>query len=94
MQTRYFHFDAFRNLLQPRKPRNPLVKLALGVLAVAILAVLVVVGVFVGAAMIIGGVMWKLLASRKKAPVAAHGNDAFVDAEYRVVRKAALPSSR
>lgn len=90
MYTRHFQFGAFRNLFEPRKPRNPLVRIAMGLLGLAILAVLVFVGVFVGAAMILVGVAWKLLASRKRP--AAAGN--VVDAEYRVVRKPVLPLSR
>jgi hypothetical protein len=93
MQTRHFHFGAFRNLFEPRKPRNPLVRIALGLLGVAILAALVFVGVFVGAAMLLVGVAWKLFASRKPKPLNKR-DDVFVDAEYRVVSKAALPSTR
>lgn len=94
MQTRSFQFGAFRTLFQPRKPRNPLVRVALGLLGLAILAVLVFVGVFVGAAMILIGLVWKLLSVRKarRASSAAQGN--VMDAEYRVVRKSALPLSR
>ena len=89
MYTRHFQFEAIRTLFQPRKPRHPLAKVALGVVAVMILAVLVVLGVFVGAAMLLFGLGWKLLASRKSRTRANDGG--FVDAEYRVVRKAALP---
>ncbi|WP_225763021.1 hypothetical protein [Stenotrophomonas sp. Marseille-Q4652] len=92
MQTRYFQFGNLRNLFEPRKPRNPLVRVVVGLLGLAILAVLVFVGVFVGAAMILTGVAWKLLSSRKRTP--AQRRDRVVDAEYQVVRKAALPMSR
>ena len=40
MQIRYFQFANLRNLFAPRKPRHPLLRVALGLLAVAILAVL------------------------------------------------------
>lgn len=93
MQTRSFQFGAFRNLFEPRKPRNPLVRVAMGLLGLAILAVLVFVGVFVGAAMILIGLAWKLLSVRK-ARRAAPASGSVVNAEYRVVRKAALPLSR
>lgn len=93
MQTRSFQFGAFRNLFEPRKPRNPLVRVAMGLLGLAILAVLVFVGVFVGAAMILIGLAWKLLSVRK-ARRAAPANGSVVNAEYRVVRKTALPLSR
>lgn len=93
MQTRYFQFGAFRNLFEPRKPRNPLVRVALGLLGLAILAAMVFVGVFVGAAMLLVGLGWKLLSARKARRVSpAPGN--VMDAEYRVVSKQALPLQR
>ncbi|WP_305806145.1 hypothetical protein [Stenotrophomonas sp. YIM B06876] len=93
MQTRYFQFDAFRTLFEPRKPRNPLVRVALGLLGLAILALMVFVGVFVGTAMILVGLGWNLFAARKvRRARAAAGN--VVDAEYHVVRKSALPLAR
>ncbi len=92
MRIHYVQFSKLRNLFEPRKPRNPLVRIALGLLGLAILAVLVVAGVFVGAAMILGGIAWKLLAARKRRN-AGKADPSVVDAEYRVVRKAALPHS-
>ena len=90
MQIRYFQFATLRNLFALRKPRNPLLRIALGLLGLAILAVLVVAGLFVGAAMILVGLTWKLLAARKARAVGkAAGN--VMDGEYRVVRKPALP---
>jgi len=89
MQTRYFQFAHLRSLFAPRKPRNPLLRVALGLLGLAILAVLVVAGVFVGAAMVLFGLAWKLFAARKTRKAA--GN--VVDGEYRVVRKPALPGT-
>lgn len=90
MQIHYIQFAKLRNLFAPRKPRNPLVRIALGVLGLAILALLVVVGVFVGAAMILGGLAWKLLAARRNRAV-QKADPNVVDAEYRVVPKAPLP---
>ena len=83
-----FQFNQFRSLFAPRKPRHPLVRVAVGLLGLAILAALV----FVGAAMIIAGVAWKLLANRRQAVRAA--DPQVVEGEYRVVRKQALPLSR
>ncbi|MGE8281283.1 MAG: hypothetical protein ACN6O2_12695 [Stenotrophomonas sp.] len=94
MQIRYFQFAKLRNLVEPRKPRNPLVRIALGLLGLVILAVLVVGGVFIGAAMILGGIAWKLLAARKARNLNNKADPTVVDAEYRVVRKAALPQPR
>ncbi len=91
MRTSYFQFGNVRTLFEPRKPRHPLVRLAAGVAGLAILAVLIFFGVFVGAAMILVGVTWKLL-SRKRAPAPARAD--VVEGEYRVVRKPALPLSR
>ncbi|MDL5366773.1 hypothetical protein QSH18_14280 [Xanthomonas sp. NCPPB 2654] len=90
MRARAFNFDQFRHVFAPRKPRHPLVKLAVGLLGLAILAGLVFVSVFVGAAMILGGIAVKLLSQRSgKRPSAARQH--VVDGEYRVVRKPALP---
>ncbi|MBD7921048.1 hypothetical protein [Xanthomonas bonasiae] len=90
MRVRAFNFDQFRHVFAPRKPRHPLVKLAVGLLGLAILAGLVFVSVFVGAAMILGGVAMKLLSQRgNKRPASARQH--VVDGEYRVLRKPALP---
>lgn len=88
MRSRIFTFNTVRQLFEPRKPRHPLVRVAVGLLGLAILAALVFVGVFVGAAMILGGIAWKLLAARKGRAVPRDAT--VVDAEYRVVRKQAL----
>ncbi len=91
MINRTFHFGQFRTLLEPRKPRHPLVRVAMGVLGLAILGVMVFVGVFVGAAMILAGLAWKLLAQRRSSPARA-GDANVVEGQYRVVRKSALPT--
>ncbi|WP_242111572.1 hypothetical protein [Luteimonas aquatica] len=70
-------------LFAPRKPRHALLRVAFGVLGVALLLVLLVIGVFVGAAMLIGGLLLRLLGQRGK-PVA---RKRVVDGEYRVVGK-------
>ncbi|KAF1705678.1 hypothetical protein [Pseudoxanthomonas suwonensis] len=90
MHQRHFHFDGsrLRDLFQPRKPRHPLLRVALGLVGVAVLALLVFVSVFVGAAMLAVGLGWKLLRSRGARP-AATGE--VMDAEYRVLRRQALP---
>ena len=93
MYKRYFQFNTFRTLFAPRKPRHPLVRVAVGLLGLAILAAMVFIGVFVGAAMILVGLAWKLLASRKPG-VARPVDPTVVEGEYRVVRKPVLPASR
>ena len=93
MRARFFQFGNVRQLFEPRKPRHPLVRLGFGVLGLAILAVLVFFGVLVGAAMILGGVAWKLFGrSGRRAASADAGN--VVEGEYRVVSKPVLPLSR
>jgi len=91
MYARHFQFNAFRHVFAPRKPRHPLLRVGLGLLGVALLGVLVFFSVFVGAAMIIIGVAWKLLGQRGK-PVAVR-DARVVEGEYRVVRKPVLPLS-
>ena len=66
------------------------ITLGVGLLGLAVLAVLVFVSVFVGAAMIAGGLLYRLLRQRGK-PVA---RDHAMEGEYRVVRKQALPLPR
>jgi len=89
-----FNSSRFRNAFAPRKPRHPLMRLALGLLGVGLLVVLVFFSVFVGAVMIAGGLLYRLVRQRGK-PVARDAR--IVDADYRVVRKrttSALPLSR
>jgi hypothetical protein len=92
MQFRSFRLDSslLNSLFAPRKPRTPLLRLALGLVGLALLAVLVFFSVFVGAAMIAAGLAWKLL---RRSPARAPGRGKVVDAEYRVLRKPALPTS-
>lgn len=90
MYARHFQFNAFRHAFAPRKRRNPLLRVGIGVLGLAVLAVLVFFSVFVGAAMIAGGLLYKLLRQRGK-PVA---RDGAMEGEYRVVRKPVLPLPR
>ncbi|WP_372018492.1 hypothetical protein [Pseudoxanthomonas sp. 10H] len=94
MYARSFRFDSphLQGLLSPRKPRTPLLRLLLGVTGLLVLAVLVFFGLFIGAAMLAAGVAWRLLARRRaQAKAAPHQ---VVDAEYRVLRKAELPTPR
>ena len=65
--------------------------MGLGLVGVALLGVLVFFSVFVGAAMIAAGLVYKLVRQRGK-PQARDAR--VVDAEYHVVRKPVLPLSR
>jgi UPF0716 family protein affecting phage T7 exclusion len=75
----------------PRKPRHPLARVAIGVLGVAVLALLVFFSVFVGVAMLSVGLLYRLLRDRRKAAIAPRAR--VVEGEYRVVGKTALPSA-
>ena len=88
-----FRFDSsrMRHAFAPRKPRNPLLRLAFGLVGLALLCLLVFFSVFVGAAMIAGGLVYKLVRQRGK-PQARDAR--VVDAEYHVVRKPVLPLPR
>ena len=88
-----FRFDSsqFRNAFAPRKPRHPLVRLALGLLGVGLLVVLVFFSVFVGIAMLAAGLLLRLWKQRGK-PIAR--DPRVVDGEFRVVGKPVLPLAR
>lgn len=77
----------FARLLSPRRPRHPLLKLSFGLLGVGLLAVLLVLGVVVGTAMLAVG----LVARSLRGGAARRPADAqTVVAEYRVLRKPQL----
>lgn len=82
-----------RSAFAPRKPRNAVLRIVLGLLGLGLLAVLLVFGLFVGAAMLGAGLLLRLWRQRGK-PVAGRADQRIVDAEYRVVRKPILPISR
>lgn len=84
LRFRSFAFNA------PRRPRHPLLRIALGLLGVALLLALVVVGVFVGAAMLVGGLLWRLSVQRGARAGVRQRERAF-EGSYRVVGKAQLP---
>lgn len=96
-QFRFFDFSRFdardfqsrvRSAFKPRKPRHPLMRFVMGLLGLAMVVLLVMAGVVVGATMLAVGLAYKLLARRGR-PVARDAR--IVDAEYRVVDKPRLP---
>lgn len=100
MSSRPFHIFRRRlssirlsALFAPRKPRHPLLRVAFGLLGLVLLALLIVVGVFVGAAMVIGGVMLRLVRPPRPARQSAQPRVAAVDAEYRIVRRGSRAGS-
>ena len=70
--------------MRPAKPRNPLVKLALGLVGVMLLAVLVVFGLVIGLGMLLFAAVRRML--RPAQPAADHVPGA-IDGEYRIVEK-------
>jgi len=93
MSARFFQFD-FNRLRQgfaPRKPRHPVLRLLLGLAGLVVLVLLVFFSLFIGAAMIGAGLLYRYWRQRGK-PVAGHGR--VVEGEYRVLRKPVLPLSR
>lgn len=87
MPAFHFHRDSLRWAFAPRKPRHPLLRIAFGLIGLALLVVLLVLGLFVGAAMVAAGLLLKLWRQRGK-PIAADKN--VVEGEYRVVGKPLL----
>ena len=100
MRNPQFYFNNFRAVFAPRKPRNPLVRVALGLVGLVILAILLVVGLFVGAAMLLAGLVLKLVNPRRSN--SNTGNTAnnrrhdpnVVDAQYTVVSRQAIDAPR
>ena len=90
MPSFQFRFDGntFRNAFAPRKPRHPLLRIAIGLLGLGVVLTLVFVSVFVGVAMLAAGVLVRLFRMRGQ-PVAR--DHRVVDGTYRVIGKPALP---
>lgn len=86
MAVHAFRFDSFRFRpgFAPRKPRHPLLRFALGVVGLGVLALLVMFSVVLGAAMIVAGIGYKLWRGRR-TPIARAKDPRVVDGDYRVV---------
>ncbi len=80
-----FRYGLFRFDL--RKPRHPLVKLGFGLIGVAVLALLVVFGLFAGLAMLAAGLVWRIARQLRSTRTAR--TDGAIEGEYRVVDKPA-----
>ena len=93
MPARFFRFDASRlhAVFEPRKPRNPLLRVLAGLVGLVVLAGMLVVGLFVGTAMLLAGLGLRLLRQRNRP--AARPRD-VVEGEYRIVGKPGLPLAR
>ena len=95
---RFFSIPAFRSgrrhagdFFAPRKPRHRVLRVVLALFGVALLAVLLVFGLMIGAAMLGGGLLYRLWRQRGK-PLAKQTRP--LDAEYRVLRKPMLTAGR
>lgn len=82
------HTSGLHAVFSPRKPRHPLLRFALGMVGVVLLALLLVAGVFIGLAMLTGGLFLRLF-QRQLSPGNA-SDSSTLDGEYRVVDKPAL----
>ncbi|GAA5078447.1 hypothetical protein [Lysobacter panacisoli] len=88
--TSHFH-SRVRSAFEPRKPRHRLLRFALGVVGLGVLAVLVAFSVVLGAAMIAAGIVYKLWKQRGK-PIARDAR--VVEGEFRVVGQPVLEAER
>lgn len=79
----------FSAVFAPRKPRHPLIRLLFGLAGIALLAVLLVFGVVIGAAMLAAGLLLRL-AGRRPAPQDGRARGDVLDGDYRVVDKPLL----
>ena len=86
-----FNRVRFATFGAPRRPRHPFLRLALGLVGVALLVALLFVSVFVGLAMLAAGLLYRLLKQRR-TPMAVRTRS--IDGDYRVVAKAQLPLAR
>lgn len=89
--ARWSTHPRFTAFTAPRRPRNPLLRLFVGVLGLAMLVGLLLVSVFVGMAMLAGGMLWRLWKQRGKPIAAPHARAEAIDGEFRTVGKAGLP---
>ena len=82
--TSHFH-SRVRSAFEPRKPRHRLLRFALGVVGLGVLAVLVAFSVALGAAMIAAGMLYKLWKQRGKSTARVAAGRGALDGEFRVV---------
>ena len=72
---------------QPSKPRHPLLRLVLGLLGLVVLAVLVVVGLFVGLGMLMFAAVRRMLRAPVASPAVRQAEESVIEGEYSVVDK-------
>ncbi len=101
MTSHGFRFDQqffqsrMRAALEPRTPRNGLLRFLMRAAGLAVLVMLVILGALVGVAMLAIGVVFRLIRGRGR-PVAplvgrASPDPRVVEGEFRVVDQTSLP---
>ena len=93
IRSHLFNRIRFTTFGAPRRPRHPFLRIALGLVGVALLLALLFISVFVGIAMLAVGMLYRLWKHRHapgldRAKAARAGT---IDGDYRVVVKAQLP---
>lgn len=95
---RFFSIPAFSfsrrqagDFFAPRKPRHRVLRAVFALAGIALLAVLLVFGLVIGAAMLTAGLLSRLWRQRGK-PIANPTHT--LDGEYRVLRKPMLSTGR
>jgi hypothetical protein len=95
---RFFNIPAFSfsrrqasAFFAPRKPRHRMLRAVFALVGIALLAVLLVFGLFIGAAMLTARLLSRLWRQRGK-PIAKPTQT--LDGEYRVLRKPILSTGR
>jgi hypothetical protein len=76
--------------MRPCKPRNPLLRLACGLVGLVVLLVLVVLGLFVGLGMLLFAAVRRMLRPAAAAPA----DTRVIEGEYAVVTPQAVPLPR
>ena len=77
--------------MRPCKPRNPLLRLACGLVGLVVLAVLVVLGLFVGLGMLLFAAVRRML---RPAPAQVAADTRVIEGEYAVVTPRPVPLPR
>lgn len=88
IRSQLFNRARFATFGAPRRPRHPFLRIALGLVGVALLLALLFVSVFVGIAMLAVGMTYRLWKQRR-TPIVPRARS--IDGDYRVVGKAQLP---
>lgn len=100
MRNPQFVFDQFRASFAPRKPRNPLLRVLVGIVGIALLAALLVAGLVVGTLMLLANLAMRLLRGQRTAagsssrPAQSRNAAGVIDADYTVVNRPSLDTPR